>query len=61
MAKSTIHWSKILKQHVIQVEKENDNLKQELVLRNEKLKFVEDQLAELEKVIINKDNNRILP
>jgi hypothetical protein len=53
MAKSTIHWSKKLRQHVIQVEKENDNLKKELALRNEKLKFVAHQLAELEKVIIN--------
>jgi hypothetical protein len=53
MAKSKIHWSKILREHVIEVEKENENLKQELVQRNEKLKFVADQISELGKVIIN--------
>ena len=52
MARSTTHWSKKLKQHVFQVEKDNENLKQELVQRNEKLKFVTDQFAELEKVTI---------
>ncbi len=42
MSKSSAHWSKKLKQHVIQVEKENTNLKLELVQRNETLLIVTD-------------------
>jgi len=53
MSKSSAHWSKKLKQHVIQVEKENTNLKLELVQRNETLLIVTDQLSKLEKVTIN--------
>ncbi len=53
MSKSSAHWSKKLKQRVIQVEKENTNLKLELVQRNETLLIVADQLAKLEKVTIN--------
>jgi|LakMenEpi03Aug12_release.lakeMendotaPanAssembly.Ray.scaffolds.fasta_scaffold733242_1 hypothetical protein len=53
MSKPKAHWSKVLKQHVIQVETEKENLKLELVQRNEKINFMTDQLDKLEKGKIN--------